>query len=78
MIMQHVLIILTLTSIQGHTGRNHEKNKCLIISETILAMPIKYALQIVRLKIYMTIASSRSQVRLKLDYYLTCSISNPI
>ena len=32
--MHHVLIILTLTFIQGHTDLNHENNKCLIISET--------------------------------------------
>ena len=36
--MHHVLIILTLTSIQGHTYLNHENNKCSIISETVQAM----------------------------------------
>ena len=30
MIMLHVLIILTMTFIQGHTGLNHENNKCSI------------------------------------------------
>ena len=41
--MRHVLIILNLIFIQGHTGFNHENNKCLIISETIQAMPLKFA-----------------------------------
>ena len=69
------------------TSRSHRSiswnNKCLIISETIQALPIKYAVNTVRLMVYMTIAStttwtlySRSQVRLKLDYFLTCNISD--
>ena len=33
--MHHVLIILTLTYIQGHADSNHENNKGLIISETV-------------------------------------------
>ena len=44
-------------------------------------MPIKFAVKIVRLKVYMTIAQSdvldlhsRSQVRQKLDFFLTCNI----
>ena len=45
--MHHVLIILTMTFIQGHTDHNEENNKCLIISETIQAMPIKFAVKIV-------------------------------
>ena len=53
----HVLIILTLTAIQGHTNLNYENNKCLITSETIQAMPIMFAVKIIRLKVYMTIAS---------------------
>ena len=55
--MHHVLIILALTFIPGHTDLNHENNKCLIISETIQAMPIKFAVKIVPVKAYMTIAS---------------------
>ena len=55
--MHRVLIILTLTFIQGHTDQNHENNTCLIISETIQAMPITFAVWIVQLKVYMTIAS---------------------
>ena len=35
MLLHHVLIILTLTFIQGNTDVNHENNKGLIISETI-------------------------------------------
>ena len=31
--LHHVLIILTLTLIQGHTDQNHENNKCLIIQK---------------------------------------------
>ena len=53
--MHHVLlIILTLTFIQGHPDLNHEDNKGLIISESIQAMPIKFAVKIVGLKVYMT------------------------
>ena len=57
MMMHHVLIILALTFIQGHKNLNHENKKCLIISETKLAMPTKFAVKIVRLKVYMTIGS---------------------
>ena len=46
--IQHVLIILTLTFIQGHTDLDHEINKCSIISETVQAMPIMFAVKIVR------------------------------
>ena len=55
--MHHMLIILTLTFIQSHTDRKHENNKCLIISETNQAMPITFAVKIVRLKVYMTTTS---------------------
>ena len=55
--MHHMLLILTVTFIQCHTDLNHENSKYLIISETIQAMPIKFAVKIVRLKVYMTIAS---------------------
>ena len=54
--MHHVLTILTLTFIQGHTDQTHESNKCLIITETIQAMPIKYAVKTVRLRVHITIA----------------------
>ena len=49
--MHHVLIILALTFIQVDTDQNHENNKCFIISETIQAMLIKFAVEIVRLKV---------------------------
>ena len=67
--MHLVLIILILTFIQGHTDLNHENNKCLIISETIQAMPIKFALKIARLKVHMTFIQGHKC--LKLDYFLT-------
>ena len=50
MVMHPMLIILTLTFIQAHTYLNHENNKCLIISETVCAIPIKFTVKIVRLK----------------------------
>ena len=50
--MFHMLTISTLTFIQGHTDLNHDKNKCFIISESFQAMPIKFAVKIVRLKVY--------------------------
>ena len=53
--MHHVLIILTLTFIQGHTDLNHKNNKCLIISKTIQAMPINFAVKIIQLKVYMNL-----------------------
>ena len=48
--MHYVLMILNLTVIQSPTDLNHENNKCLIISDTIQVMPIKFAVKIVRLK----------------------------
>ena len=58
--MHHVLIILTMFFLQGHTDQNHE-NKYLIILETIQAMPIKFAVQIVCLRVYMTNANDQCQ-----------------
>ena len=43
--------MLTLTFIQGHTYLNHEDNKYMIISETIQAMPIKFAVKIINMTI---------------------------
>ena len=84
--MHRVLIIFTLTFTQGHTDRNHENNKCLIISDTIQAMSIKFGVisicvtlsEIVRLKVYMTIGSpmtltfirGHNKVRLKRLHYV--------
>ena len=42
---------------QVHTDFSHENNKCLIISETTQTMPITFAVKIVQLKTYITIAS---------------------
>ena len=57
MTMHHVLIILPLAFIQGLTDLNHENNKCFIISKILQAIAIKFAVKIVRLKVYMTIVS---------------------
>ena len=72
--MHHVLIILPLTFIQGHTDLNYEKYNCSIIPETVQAMPIKFAVNIIWLKVYMIFSQfdyfalhSMSQLRLKLD-----------
>ena len=51
MLMHHVLTILTMTFIQGHTNLIHENNKCEIISETVRAIPVKFALKTTRLKV---------------------------
>ena len=71
MAMHRVLIILTLTFIQGYTDLNHVSNKCSNISETVEAMPIKFVVKIVRLKDYIILSQSddlalhsRSQLRL--------------
>ena len=55
--MHHVLTILNLTFIQGHTDLSHGNNKCWISSETIQPMHSKCAVKIVRLKVDMTMAS---------------------
>ena len=52
--MRHVLIILTLTFIQGHTDLHHESIKCFIISKTIQGMTIKCAVRIDQLRVCMT------------------------
>ena len=57
MVMHYVLILLTLTFIQGHTDLNHENHKYLITSETVQAMPINFAVKIVCLKIYVIVFS---------------------
>ena len=87
-IMHHMLIIITLTFIQGHTDLNHENNKGLIISEIIIiqAMHIKFAVKIASLTKGINDRCqsddldphSWSQVHLILDYLLTCNISDNI
>ena len=76
--MHHMLIILTLTLIQGRTDLNHENNECSIILETVQALPIKFVVKLVRLKVYIFFSQSdgldlhsRSQLRLKLEKFLT-------
>ena len=76
--LHHVLIMLTLTFIQGHTHINQENNKCSIISENVQATPIRVAVKIVRLKFYINFSQSddpaphpRPQLRLKLCKCLT-------
>ena len=51
---------------------NHENDKCAIISETVQAIPIQFAVKMVRLKVYIIFNQSedftlhsRSQLRLK-------------
>ena len=75
MTMHHMLIILPLAFIQGLTDLNHENNKCFIISKILQAIAIKFAVKIVRLKIYIydhcqsddLDLHSRSQLHLRLD-----------
>ena len=76
MIMHHVLIIFTLTFIQDHTYVNPENNQCSIISEIVQAISIKFAVKIVRLKVYIIFSQSddlalhsKSQLRLKLEKF---------
>ena len=78
--MLPVVIILTLSFIKGHTDLNHENNKCLIILQTVQAMPMKFDIKIVRLKIFIIVASSvnltfaQGHSCLKLYQFLTCSL----
>ena len=77
----HMLIILTLTFIQGQTDLNHENNKCLIISETVQAIPIKCYVRMVRHNVNdykHDRCQKRLHVRLKLDCFLTRNISDNI
>ena len=56
--MHHVIIILTLTFIQGNTYLNHQNNKCLTIKfRNYSSNAAKLAVKTVRLKVYMTVAS---------------------
>ena len=61
MIMHHVLIILALT-IQGHMDQN---KKCSIISETAQAIPIKFAVKVVWLKVYLMVFFQSDDKKLK-------------
>ena len=76
--MHHLLYRLDLHS--GHTDLNHENDKCLIISETVPAMP-KFVVKVVRLKVYIILSQSddlalhkRSQHRVKREKFIADSI----
>ena len=49
--MHHVLIMLTLSFITGHTYLNHGNNNCTIILETVQAMRIMLDVKIVSMKV---------------------------
>ena len=82
--MHHVLIILTLTFIQGQTDLNHENNKCSILSVTIKAKSIKFAVKRVRPKFYTTNASLMTLTFIQCHEYVSnlttfyFAISRPI
>ena len=72
--MHQVLIILTLTFIKGHTDLNNKNGKYSIISETVQAIRITFAVRIVQRKVYIIFSQSddralysRSQLLLKSD-----------
>ena len=80
--MHHMLIISTLTFIQGHTGLNDENNQCFktyssndneVCCEDSPTKGLNDHCQTDDLVLH-----SRSQVRLKLDYFLICNISDNI
>ena len=69
--MHHVIIILTVTFIQGPTDINHEM--FYYFRNLFQTMPIKFTVKIIRLKVYIIYSQSdetdlnwRSQLRLKL------------
>ena len=76
--MHHMLIVLTLTQIKIMK----KKEKSFIISETIQAMPITFAVKIVCLYDHCQSNDlelhSRSQVCVKLDYFVMYKISDNI
>ena len=80
-----MLTILILTFIQGRIDLNHENNKCLIISKTIEKTAHQVCCEDIPAKdLYDNCQSddpdlhSRSQVRLKPDYFLTGNISDNV
>ena len=56
--MHHESVFFTLTFIQGHTYLIHDNNTSSIISETVQAMSITFAVHIVRLKVYVIVSQS--------------------
>ena len=59
MLMHHVVIILTLTFIQGHTKLNDEKNKLMFDYFRNSSSNPLFAVKIVRLKVYVIFSQSR-------------------
>ena len=59
MVLDQFLIISTLTFIQGHLDLKHQHN-CSIVSETVQAIPIMFAVRIIRLKFYITVCVFQS------------------
>ena len=51
MTMHHVFHYIALTFIQGHTDLNHDNSKCPIISETVQAIPMRFAVKMLRVKV---------------------------
>ena len=79
--MHHVFFILTLTFIQGHTDLNHENNKLSIVSQTFQAVFVIFGVNIVRLRVYIIVASSMTLTFTEgyncvsnLPIFLTCSL----
>ena len=56
--MYHMQTTLTLTFVESHTDLTHENNKCSTISETVQAMPNKFAVNIVRRKVNLNFCQS--------------------
>ena len=54
---------MTLTIIHGQTDLNHEHKECSIISETVEAIPIKFATKIIRQKVYVIFSQSDDLAR---------------
>ena len=52
MLMHHILVVLTLTFIQGHTDVNYEIITVRLFSEVVQAIPITFAVTIVRLMVF--------------------------
>ena len=49
--MHHALIVFTLIVIQGHRDLNLDNNTCSFFPETVQAIPITFAVKIVRRKV---------------------------
>ena len=85
MIMHHVLSILTLTFIQGHTDLNRENNKCFDCFRSHLSNAHQICCEDSPTKGLCNLCQYddldlhvRLHMRLKLFYILTCNISDYI